>query len=286
MTEASPASSPVSKSAANDVNDLRKCEGCNLMFVPQPKNRRYHDEPCRKKSENKRLRGPSFTEQVIAIKGRRCGKCDSDCEGRRTAFFWDGDEGKIDRAVVLCSGCLKWAHGKKKGQFRGFDILDAYAEQEKAERAFYAEQGCCILTAEDAGVINGPPGVINKSNLDEESRETHPRELFCRHCENRLCQVSPGGDVIALNKREVICKNGAIACTWCRERDGREVWTKISEALPDTFTHGPIPAPERLLKVERIPLNGRTLAEMLHDLGIAKLTGQIPPHSTVYLEGT
>jgi hypothetical protein len=25
---------------------------------------------------------------------------------------------------------------------------------------------------------------------------------------------------------------------------------------------------------------------MLHDLGIAKLTGQIPPHSTVYLEGT
>jgi hypothetical protein len=256
------------------------------MFVPQHKNRRYHDKTCQKKFENRRRRGPSFTAQVIAIKGRKCKKCRSECEGRRTAFCWDGDEGKIERANVLCSGCLKWAHGKRKGQVKGFDILDAYAEQDKKERAEQEEGGYCILTAEDAGVIDTQPQVINRSNLDEASCETHPRELFCRHCENRLCQVSPVGDVIPFNERKVICENGAVACSRCRERDGREVWTKISEALADTFTHGPIPAPERLLKVERIPLNGRTLADMLHDLGIANLTGQIPPHSTVYLEGT
>jgi hypothetical protein len=256
------------------------------MFVPQHKSRRYHDEPCRKKFENRRRRGPSFTERVIAVKGRRCGKCDSECEGRRTAFCWDGDEGNIDRAVVLCSGCLKWAHEKRKGQVNSFDILDAYAEQDKAERAFQAVHGCCILTSEDAGVIDGPPNVINKSNLDEASRETHPRDLFCQHCEERLCQVSPDGDVVALNKREVVCKNGAVACNRCRE-NGRETWTGISEALPDTVTHGPIPTPWRLLKVERMSLNGRTVAEMPHDLGIAKMTGQkIPPQRTVSLEGS
>jgi hypothetical protein len=283
MIETLPVGSLLCQPAANGAVEPRKCasEGCDVIFFPQHKNRRYHDDKCQKKSENQRLRGPSFTERVIAAKGRRCIKCHSECEGRRTAFYWDGDAGNIDRAVVLCSGCLKWAHGKRKGQIKGFDILDAYAEQDKAERALQEESGCCILTAEDAGVVNGPPQVINRSNLDEASCETHPRELFCRYCENRLCQVSAGGDVIALNKREIVCENGAVACSRCRERDGREVWTKISEALPDTVTHGPIPAPERLLKVDRISLNGRTLSEMLHDLGIAKLTGQIPPHSTV-----
>ena len=257
------------------------------MFVAQHKSRRYHDETCRKKFENRRRRGPSFTERVIEVKGRKCRLCRSEAEGRRTAFnSWDPkDEKDIDRAVVLCGGCLKWAQAKRKGQVNGFDVLDAYAEQDKGERAEHAEQGFCILDAEDAGVIDTHPQVINRQNLDEASRETHPRELFCRHCDNRLCQVSPDGDVIALNKREIVCENGAVACAWCRERDGLEIWTKISKALPDTVTHGPIPAPERLRKVERIPLNGRTVAEMLHDLGIARMTGEkIPPHSTVSLE--
>jgi hypothetical protein len=272
--------------AANDTTEPRRCEGCDVMFVAQHRNRRYHDEKCRKKFENRRRRGPSFTERVIAIKGRRCKKCGSEREDRRTAFCWDGDEGNIDRAVVLCSGCLKWAHQKKKGQVNGFDILDAYAKQDQAERAYQEEHGCCILTAEDAGVIDKPPQVINRSNLDEASRDTLPRDLFCRHCEELLCQVSPDDEVIALDKREVICEKGAVACTWCRKREGLEVWTKISEALPDTVTHGPIPVPERLQVkvVERIPTNGRTLAEMLHELKIARLTGEkIPPLLTVLI---
>ena len=282
MTEASPASSTLSKSALTII-EARKCEGCDLMFVPRPKNRRYHDEPCRKKSENQRQRGPSFTERVIAVKGRRCGKCGSERNGKRTAFCWTGEEGQISRAVVLCSFCLEDAHAKRKGQDKLTGDCAQYAEQDPSEREEWAALRMSILPSEECDVVDSAPNIINKSNLDEASRDTHPRELFCRHCERRLCQISPDGDVIALNKREVVCKNGAVACTWCREENGLEIWTKISKALPDTVTHGPIPTPERLLKVDRIPLSGRTVAQMLHDLGIAKIAGEKHPLILPYL---
>jgi len=271
------------ESAATDTFASIKCGGCDVMFVPQHKSRRYHDEKCRKKSENRRRRGPSFTERVIAIKGRRCTVCGSEREGRRTAFCWEGEKGRIDRAAVLCPRCLKGAHRWNAGQVELFDGCDTYAEQDAKERKEQEEGGYSILDAEDAGVVDTQPLVINRSNLDEASRDTHPRELFCHHCEARLCQVSPDDDVIAVDNREVLCKDGAVACSWCRER-GREKWTKISEALPDTITHGPTLAPWALKKVERLPRNGRTLAEMLHDLGIERIATQIPPQPTVPIE--
>lgn len=275
MIEASPASLPLRKPAASNAIESRKCEGCDVTFVPLRKNQRYHDEPCRKRAENKRRRGPSFTEQVIAVKGRKCGVCGSEAEGKRTAFHsWEPeDEKSIDRAVVLCSYCLEQVQAVRKGQVKLARKHALNAEQDPSERDHYSALGISILPEDDCDVVDSAPNIIDKSNLDEASAETHPKDLFCKYCEKYLCQVSPDGNVIALGKREVAVENGAVACRWCRAW-GRQIWTKLKEALPDTVSHGPI-APERLRKVEKMPLNGRTVAEMLHDLKIATITGVI-----------
>jgi len=224
MADESPASFQLCKSTPYKNIEARKCAGCEVMFEPSRKNQRYHNEQCRKKSENRRRRGPSFTERVIAVKGRKCGKCGSEREGRRTAFYWDPSEANIDRAAVLCPSCLKWAHRKRRGQLNSCKLVSDYAEMAKDERAYQEANGCCILDAEGAGVIDGPPQVINRSNLDEASRQTHPRELFCRHCEERLCQISPDGDVIAIDKREVVLKDRAVACSRCRDVAAAAAW--------------------------------------------------------------
>jgi hypothetical protein len=113
----------------------RTCPSCNEQFQPVNPRKTYCSERCRKRAESRRRRGESLSDRVVRAKGRRCDLCNSERPGRRTAFFWDREETDEGKAILLCHGCLRYAHATRCGQDRLDEYEDRLIERTEIEQS-------------------------------------------------------------------------------------------------------------------------------------------------------